>query len=275
MQCAWKEFLAVLPTGMRQEVDRLGRDDLQELRLRVGEKPMLITGHGREALGKRTSEEDVTFCINAASGYSPWAAATVSKGYLTAPGGHRMGLCGEAVVKNGQLETIRRVSSLCIRVARDFPGITEGIPIRKSLLVIGPPGWGKTTLLRDLIRRHSEAGIQTGVVDERGELFPTGAFSAGPSTDILTGCSKAEGIRILLRTMGPQCIAVDEITQSEDCNALSQAAGCGTSLLATAHAASVRDFQNRKVYRPLLETGLFGTVIVMQPDKSWRMERMD
>ena len=275
MQCAWKELLAVLPPRIRQDVDRLGQDGLQELRLRSGGNPILITVSGRETLKQTVSEEDLSFCINAASRYSPWAAATVSKGYLTAPGGHRIGLCGEAVVKNGQLETIRRVRSLCIRVARDFPGIAEGIPVEKSLLIIGPPGWGKTTLLRDLIRRRSEAGMQIGVVDERGELFPTDAFAAGPCTDILSGCSKADGIPILLRTMGPQCIAVDEITQPEDCDAMTQAAGCGTTLLATAHASTLVDLQKRKVYRPLLETWLFDTVIVMQPDKSWRLERME
>lgn len=275
MNCAWKELLAVLPTRIRKDVDDLGKDSLRELRLRVGEKPLLITGKGTKFLTQVTTEEDVTFCINAASGYSPWAATTVAKGYLTAPGGHRIGLCGDAVVKNGQLETIRRVRSLCIRVARDFPGIGARLPIEKSLLVIGPPGWGKTTLLRDLIRCRSEKRIQTGVVDERGELFPVAAFPTGPCMDILTGCSKAEGIHILLRTMGPQCIAVDEITQPEDCDALVQAVGCGTTLLATAHAATVQDLRRRPVYRRLLDVKLFDAVISMQTDKSWRMERMD
>lgn len=275
MQCAWKELLAVLPPRMRQDVDRLGKDTLRELRLRVGEHARLLTGNGAVTMNHVVTEADVSFCVNAASNYSPWAAASVTKGYLTAPGGHRIGLCGDAVVKNGQLETIRHVRSLCIRVARDFPGIAMGIPTEKSLLIIGPPVWGKTTLLRDLIRCRSETGIQVGVVDERGELFPTAAFSTGPCTDILTGCSKADGIHILLRTMGPQCIAVDEITQPEDCEALAQAAGCGTTLLATAHASTVRDLQSRKVYRTFLETKLFDTVIVMQPDQTWHMERMN
>lgn len=274
MQCAWKELLSILPPGMRQEVDKLGRDSLQELRLRLEGHPILITDSGRESLKQTVSEDDLSFCINAACGYSPWAAATVSKGYIAVAGGHRIGICGEAVVKNGHLETMRKVRSLCIRVARDFPGIGEGIPQDQSLLIIGPPGLGKTTLLRDLIRSRSGAGIQTAVVDERGELFPPQAFAAGPCTDILTGCSKREGIPILLRTMGPQCIAVDEVTQPEDCDALTLAAGCGTTLLATVHGSSVRDLRNRKVSRPLLETRLFDTVIVMQPDKTWRMERI-
>lgn len=275
MQCAWKELLSVLPNRMRQDVDRLGRDSLQELRLRCGGPPMLITSRGVNTLDQIVTEEDLQFCINAASRYSPWTSSTVGKGFLTAAGGHRIGLCGEAVVREGKLENLRNVRSLCIRVARDFPGIARGIPEDTSVLVIGPPGWGKTTLLRDMIRIRSEAGIQTGVVDERGELFPTAAFPTGPCTDVLTGCAKADGILILLRTMGPQCIAVDEITQREDCLALVQAAGCGATLVATAHALTVKDLGRRPVYRQLMQTGLFDAVIVMQPDKSWRMERMD
>jgi stage III sporulation protein AA len=236
---------------------------------------MLITASGTKMLRQTVTEEDMKFCINAASGYSPWAAATVGKGYLTAAGGHRIGLCGEAVIKDGHLETIRRLRSLCIRVARDFPGIGRTIPVANSLLIIGPPGWGKTTLLRDLIRCRSEQGIQIGTVDERGELFPSDAFGAGPCTDILSGCSKAEGIPILLRTMGPQCIAVDEITQQEDCLALEQAVGCGTTLLATIHGGNVSDLRRRPVYRTLLDAKLFDAAIVMQADKSWRMERMN
>lgn len=274
MRCDWQSLMSVLPLWMRSDVNRLGKDCMQELRLRLNQPPGLIFREGRQALNRLVTADDLNFCINTASRYSPWAAATISKGFLTAPGGHRIGLCGEAVCRNGQVDTIRSVNSVCIRVARDFPGIGIKIPVKGSLLILGAPGWGKTTLLRDLIRNRSEEGIQIGVVDERGELFPGAAFPSGPCTDILTGCSKHEGIYILLRTMGPMCIAVDEITQPEDCAALIQAAGCGVSLLATAHAASTEDLKRRPVYKPLLESGIFERVLILQSDKSWRMERM-
>lgn len=273
MRCAWKELLSILPPWIATDVDELGREDLQELRLRVGKPPQLILGGRDYCLKRNVTADDLHFCVNTASRYSPWAMSTASKGYLTAPGGHRMGLCGEAVVKQGRVEGIKNITSICIRVARDFPGIGERVPNTGSLLILGAPGWGKTTLLRDLIRRRANAGQQVAVVDERGELLPMG-FSTGQCTDILTGCSKAEGIDMLLRTMGPRCIAVDEITQEADCHALIQAAGCGVDLMATAHASSVNDLRRRDVYRTLLQTDIFTTAVVLRSDKSWRLERI-
>jgi len=274
MRCDWESLLSILPLWMRNDVNKLEKDSLQELRLRLDQPPGLVLRERRQALSRPVTADDLNFCINTASKYSPWAAATISKGFLTAPGGHRIGLCGETVCRNGKVETIRSVSSLCIRIARDFPGIGKNAPAKGSLLILGSPGWGKTTLLRELIRIRSESGIQIGVVDERGELFPQNAFSSGPSTDILTGCSKHEGIYMLLRTMGPMCIAVDEITQPEDCTALIQAAGCGVELLATAHASGLDDLSRRPVYKPLLESGIFQKALILHADKSWRMERI-
>lgn len=276
MICAWEGLLNVLPQWLRTDTDRLGRQSLQELRLRVGQMPELVLREGSVWLPRRLCREDLDFCVNAASKYSPWAAATVSRGYITAPGGHRIGLCGEAVVQNGEMRGVRNVRSLCIRVARDFPGIAGGVSGGDgSVLILGAPGWGKTTLLRDLIRRRSEAGEHIAVVDERGELFPEDGFPRGKCTDVLTGCAKAQGIDCLLKTMGPACIAVDEITSQADCQALVQAMGCGVSLLATAHATSLSDLKNRTVYRPLLETPLMGCILVLRKDKSWRLERME
>lgn len=278
MKCAWDQLLAILPQQLRSEVDRQGKNALQELRLRLGQPIELVTGSGSLWLKETAREEHMAFIVNTASRYSPWASATVGNGYITAPGGHRIGLCGECVMQNGMMTGIRRITSLCVRVARDFPGIAERIRVGTgSVLLLGPPGSGKTTLLRDLIRQISqnEKG-SICVVDERGELFPQGAnFEWGRRTDVLTGCGKPQGVMTALKTMGPGWIAVDEITAQEDCQALLQAGWCGVKLLATAHAADRQDLFHRKIYEPLAKSHLFCTLIVLQPDKSWRMERMD
>ena len=275
MRCAWDALLSILPSRLRQQVDNLGRDTMQELRLRVGQPVELILSGQSRILGIQALEEDITFIVNAASHYSPWAAATSAKGYITAAGGHRIGVAGECVVQGGQVTGIRRATSLCIRVARGFPGIGDKAPKSGSLLILGPPGAGKTTLLRELIRCRSEAGQAVAVVDERGELFPVGGvFSPGTRTDVLTGCSKVTGVEMALRTLSPACIAVDEITAQEDCQALLSVGWCGVELLATAHARDAKDLLRRKIYQPLADSGLFETVLILQPDKSWRMERM-
>lgn len=279
MRCAWQAFLNLLPLWMRQEVDNLARDTLQELRLRLHAPPELVTAYGSKWLTRTATMDDLLFCVNTASKYSPWSAATTAQGYITATGGHRVGLCGDAVVSAGEMTGLRHITSLCLRVARDFPGIAgKAAAVSGSILILGKPGSGKTTLLRDLIRYRSER-TSISVVDEKGELFPFAqnqfCFPTGRKTDILTGCGKSKGIEAVLRNMGPETIAVDEITAEEDCRALLHAGWCGVDLLATAHAASRKDLLSRPIYRPLAESGLFQTLIVLLPDKSWTSERMD
>ena len=273
MICAWKELLRVIPPGFRNEVDKYGREEAQEIRLRLGSPPEIRLGSRCVCVGDAVDKEDIYYCINTASRYSPWASETMQRGYLTAPGGHRIGICGQAVIRQGRIEGVREISALCIRVAREFPGIAgELAEIPGSLLILGAPGWGKTTLLRDLIRQRTHRGASVAVVDERGELFPAGLCEA-KGIDVMYGCSKARGVEMLLRTMGPTVIAMDEITAKEDCEALQSAACCGVELIATAHAASSRDFHHRPVYEPLVRQGLFDTLVVLHPDKTWTVER--
>ncbi len=273
MNCAWKELLSIIPLRLRPEVDRLGREVAQEIRLRAGKPPELILPGKVLTLNHLMTADDLHFVVNTACRYSPWTASTASSGYLTAPGGHRIGLCGEATVTGGNMTGFRVIRSVNIRIARDFPGIAEDLAkLSGNLLLLGPPGSGKTTLLRDLIRQRSKKE-NIAVVDERAELFPKG-MDDGSRVDILTGCSKPQGIDAVLRTMGPDTVAVDEITAAADCDALVQAGWCGVRLLATVHGTDRRDLMSRRVYKPILDSGLFDTLVILKRDKSFRTERM-
>ena len=280
MKCAWQAYMNLIPRSMRWEVEKFGRYDLQEFRMRTGIAPEMILRNGTHIISGQVKKEDIAFVINSASEYSPWVTESIANGYITAPGGHRIGICGPATVRDKKMQGISMATSLCIRVARDFEGIaSKASKIQESILIIGPPGSGKTTLLRDFIREKSNSGQgSVSVVDEREEIFPfcrgQACFSTGCHTDVLSGCGKAEGIDAVLRSMNPEWIAVDEITSKEDSLALLQAGWCGVQLVATAHAGSIKDYLTRPIYRPLVENNLFTTAIVLQRDKSWRFERI-
>ena len=281
MKCAWKEYLDLLPLWMRSQVDKLGRERLQELRLRINRPPELILSDGSFFLENMVSSADLQYTVNSASQYSPWRMQSIADGYITAQGGHRLGICGEAAVVDGRINAMHQITSICLRVARDFPGIAhKAAMIPGSILIIGSPGRGKTTLLRDLVRQKSncEEGA-VAVLDERRELFPvsgdTICFSPGLRTEVLSGCRKASAVETLIRTMNPSWLAVDEITADTDCQAIVQAAFCGVSILATAHSADLQDFMKRPVYKPLLEHKIFLNIILMHQNKSWTWERMN
>ena len=273
MICQWQPLLSILPPQIAAEVDRQDKNRIQELRLRLGRKMQLCFGTENRELNYSVTRMDIHHIINTASRYSPWAAATMAQGFLTASGGHRIGICGEAVVQQGDVTGIKNPTSLCIRVARDYPGIGREIGrLQGSILLIGPPGSGKTTMLRDVLRQISKKET-VSVIDERGEIFAESRCS-GVDMDVLTGCSKPEGIAMVLRAMGPVCIGVDEITSEADCDALIRAGWCGVRLVATAHAADPEDLQRRPIYKRLYQSGLFNHLVVLRRDKSWTVERM-
>lgn len=271
MRCDYDGLMDMLPPMLRRQAEQ-GRQGGRELRLRLGQPGELVEEGGSRFFSGTVSRDELQYIVSAVTGFSPWAAATLAQGYLTAPGGHRVGVCGRALLRGGQMEGLSNIESMCIRIARDYPGIGEAARgLSGSVLILGPPGWGKTTLLRDLIRQKGEEG-PVCVVDERGELFPRG-FPRGRRTDVLTGCSKGEGVMLLLRAMSPAFLAVDEITREEDSLGLLQAAGCGVRLLATAHAGSLSELKGRKAYRPLLDAGVFSWFLILHKDKSYHWER--
>lgn len=253
----------------------------EELRLRIGRPPAVTLPEGEALLaGPAVTGADLERVVDRATAHSPYAAGeTIRQGFVTAEGGFRVGLCGTALPEEGGNRGLRDLTSLAVRIPRACPGTAEPLlgELRRgdrvlSTLILSPPGGGKTTLLRDLVRLLSAGTadhrpLRVALVDERGELAAVWQgkpqLEVGPSTDILDGCPKALAVPMLLRAMNPQVIALDEIALPEDASAVLSASGCGAAILATVHAASVADLRRRPVMSALLDSGVFDLAVVI------------
>ncbi|WP_236006258.1 stage III sporulation protein AA [Paradesulfitobacterium ferrireducens] len=277
---------------------RISAADIEEIRLRIGQ-PLLLQGckgdiflnaSGNPCRQKEAyyiTHEDLALTLERLTQSSLYAAEEkLKQGFLTLPGGHRVGVVGEAVLRGREIQTLKHISALNFRLAREIRGrARELIPYLLKpdgelchTLILSAPRAGKTTLLRDLICFLSsgvpELGLRgqtLGVVDERGELagmhqgIPT--YDLGPRTDILDGCPKAIGMSMLVRSMAPQIIAVDELGHVDDVQALTDAIRTGVKILATAHASSREEALERPTLAGLFKEQVFSRIVLLNREQ--------
>lgn len=284
MESRLEQAAACLSPSLRYRLEQLGTGEQQcceEIRLRIGQ-PLQVTLRGKEQAlpGSRLTSEEIAMAFSRAAEYSLHTYAdSLCQGFLTLRGGHRIGVCGQTAVQQGRVLSFRCISSLNIRIARQLKGTATPELLEQlqetdsiiSALFLSPPGRGKTTLLRDIARQMSDRGVRTALADERSELAAlhdgVPQFDIGQHSDVIDGCPKAEAAMMLVKTMSPQLLVLDEITSEADARAAEYASHCGVAVLASAHAWNWDDFRQRPLYRKLLERNIFSRIFCIQADR--------
>lgn len=283
-----KQIIRVLSESVQKiiEQERMDFSELQEIRLRIGQ-PVTVLYQNEELIlptkyseKKRLGKQEMKETIEHISNYSLYAYEhELKQGFITIEGGHRVGMAGQVIMEGGKIKNMKYISSINIRVSHEvldcankiFPYITYNKQMYHTL-IISPPRCGKTTLLRDVIRQISDGnrwikGCTVGVVDERSELG--GCYlgviqnNLGMRTDILDRCPKADGMIMLIRSMAPQVVAVDEIGAKEDVHAIEYAMHCGCKMLATAHGDSMEEICKKPIFEKLIREKRFERYVIL------------
>lgn len=269
---------------------------LQEVRLRVN-SPLIVVYQGKEYFvsedGSLLHEASKAYCISKneiretidyISSYSLYAYDDeIKQGFITIQGGHRIGIAGKAVLDEEKITGLKYISYINVRISHEIKGCADKVmPFVEDeseiyhCLIISPPRCGKTTLLRDIIRQISNgvngiAGKTVGVVDERSEIgacyMGVAVNDLGIRTDVLDCCPKAKGMLMLIRSMSPNVIAVDEIGDYDDVKAIEAVVNCGCKLLATVHGSSIEDIKSKPLLQKMIREKIFQRYIVLDNNK--------
>lgn len=286
-------FMALFPNGARDIWRPLGvfKNQIQEIRIRLNKPVIVLKNDGewflkKEGLTKELQQAIVIeeaemikylnhFCQDSLYAFQD----ELKNGFITVPGGHRVGVAGQVMLEHGEIVGMKYITCINIRVAHQIKGVADSImPFLyedgnlQNTLIVSPPGCGKTTLLRDIVRQVSDGnrygeGMTVSVIDERSEI--AGCYLGIPQndigirTDVLDGCQKEKGMMLMLRSMSPRVVAVDELGGLDDQKALFKLSYCGCKVIATIHGEDIREIEYKEGWERVLCSGMFGRFVVL------------
>lgn len=263
-------------------------ENLTEIRLRVNKPLLLNTHYGEHSLKQPyiTTALDIFKTIELISNFSLYAFENdLKNGYITIPGGHRVGICGTAVIEDNRIKTIKNFSGVNFRLCKQVFGASDDI-INYIInnfkvlhtMIIAPPSCGKTTIIRDVVKAISYGiegklnGTTVGLVDERSEIAGTyqgiPQNDVGPRTDVLDSCPKAIGMIMLLRSMAPSVIVVDELGKKNDVEALQDIVNSGVKVICTVHGADIEEVKKRDNLNKVLQKKIFERYVILSNKKN-------
>ncbi|MCZ8512814.1 stage III sporulation protein AA [Paenibacillus filicis] len=292
MPSSLQRILATLANTAEAELQEIRIREMRPLEIVRGSEYRFVTSDGELTAepeqAYRPTRQDCAGVLELLTQHSLYTfEEELRRGYITIAGGHRVGLSGRTVVEQGRVKYLKEISGFNFRLAREWKSsgarvlpylIDAGVGRVARTLVVSPPQQGKTTLVRDIARRLSlgtEEGmpaLKVGIVDERSEIAAcvkgVPRFDVGPRTDVLDACPKAEGMMMMIRSMSPDVLVVDEIGRVEDAAAIHEALHAGISVIATAHGRDVDDIRSRPILRELIGDGVFDRFVVLSRGKS-------
>lgn len=299
----------MLSEKAKQQLEEIRIRENRPLELLIGTEHFFVSQNGQLQMfseqAYRPSHEVCKRFLERITNYSLYSMEEqLKRGYITVAGGHRIGLAGRTILEKGEVKGIRDITGFNIRIAKEIKGSAQSL-IKKitsankktidSTLIIAPPQFGKTTLIRDMARcisygvydEHSDLAVygqqlltskKVAIIDERSEIaacykgVPT--FDVGPRTDVMDACPKAEGIMMMIRSMSPEVMIVDEIGRAEDVYALQEASHAGIKMIATVHGYSLQDVYKRPLLKGLIDEHTFQFAIELKRDEQGFMHRV-
>ena len=280
------EILNFLPEILKQKIISSNMNNIEEIRVRAAKPVILKSSMSEKVLDYITTIEMVLqilqkVCDNSLYSYQ----SQICESFITLKGGHRIGVTGNAIIKDGKVATLSYINSLNFRIARQVLNCSNKAIIHIlnrntvwNTLIVSPPGLGKTTLLKDIIKKISNGipemnfkGVTCGVVDERGEISATykgiSQNDLGIRTDVIDNIPKALGMKMLVRSMSPKVIIADEIGSKEDIEAIKYTVSSGVNGIFTAHANSLEQIKENPILSQLVISGYIDKILILDNKK--------